>query len=52
MVQIGAKPNRIDLITSISGVSFEDAWANKTAGMGRPKDLGDAGALKKREPKA
>ena len=22
-------PNRIDLITSISGVSFGDAWANR-----------------------
>jgi hypothetical protein len=26
IVQLGAKPNRIDLITSISGVEFEEAW--------------------------
>ena len=27
VVQLGAKPNRIDLLTAISGVSFEEAWA-------------------------
>jgi hypothetical protein len=26
IVQLGVKPNRIDLITSVSGVAFEDAW--------------------------
>ncbi len=29
--QIGVPPRRIDLITSISGVSFEEAWADKVA---------------------
>lgn len=27
VVQLGVNPNRIDLLNSISGVSFEDAWA-------------------------
>lgn len=32
IVQLGVKPNRIDLITSISGVTFEEAWAGRVAG--------------------
>ena len=27
--QIGVEPCRIDILTSISGVTFEDAWSNK-----------------------
>jgi hypothetical protein len=27
VVQLGVTPNRIDLLTAISGVSFEEAWA-------------------------
>ncbi|MGA3028400.1 MAG: hypothetical protein ABSF98_26945 [Bryobacteraceae bacterium] len=27
VVQLGVQPNRIDLLTTISGVSFEEAWA-------------------------
>jgi hypothetical protein len=27
--QVGVAPNRIDVITSISGVEFESAWANR-----------------------
>jgi hypothetical protein len=27
VVQLGVVPNRIDLLTAISGVSFEEAWA-------------------------
>jgi hypothetical protein len=27
--QIGVVPSRIDLLTSISGVSFQDAWAHR-----------------------
>jgi hypothetical protein len=27
--QIGLPPNRIDVLTSISGVTFEEAWANR-----------------------
>jgi hypothetical protein len=30
VVQLGVKPNRIDLLTTISGVSFEEAWATRT----------------------
>jgi hypothetical protein len=32
ILQLGVKPNRIDLITSIAGVSFEEAWASRVAG--------------------
>jgi hypothetical protein len=32
VVQLGVKPNRIDLLTGISGVSFEEAWAHRVAG--------------------
>jgi hypothetical protein len=35
IVQLGRPPNRIDLLTSISGVSFDDAWATRV-----PGDLG------------
>ena len=28
--QIGVAPNRIDLLTTISGVSFDDAWNRRT----------------------
>jgi len=30
VVQLGVKPNRIDLLTTISGVTFEEAWAART----------------------
>ena len=38
IVQLGAKPNRIGLITSIAGVPFEEAWTTRAAGSieGRP----------------
>jgi len=29
VVQLGVPPNRIDLLTSITGVSFEEAWAGR-----------------------
>lgn len=29
VIQLGVHPNRIDLLTSISGVSFEQAWATR-----------------------
>jgi hypothetical protein len=29
VVQIGLPPRRIDVLTSISGVAFEDAWAGR-----------------------
>ena len=32
IVQLGHPPNRIDLLTSISGVDFDEAWDNKIGG--------------------
>lgn len=32
VVQLGVEPNRIDLLTSITGVSFEDAWESRASG--------------------
>ena len=29
IVQLGQPPNRVDLLTSISGVGFDEAWANR-----------------------
>ena len=29
VIQLGVSPNRIDLLTSISGVSFEEAWSTR-----------------------
>ena len=31
VVQLGMPPNRIDLITAITGVSFDQAWAGRVA---------------------
>ncbi|HJL20456.1 MAG TPA: nucleotidyltransferase [Sandaracinaceae bacterium LLY-WYZ-13_1] len=32
VIQLGRVPNRIDLLTSISGVDFDDAWSTRVAG--------------------
>lgn len=32
IIQLGVAPNRVDLITSIDGVSFEEAWEGRVAG--------------------
>ena len=32
IIQLGVPPNRVDLITVIDGVSFEEAWAGRAAG--------------------
>jgi hypothetical protein len=32
VIQLGVPPNRIDIITSISGVTFNEAWDSRTAG--------------------
>jgi hypothetical protein len=32
VVQLGFEPNRIDLLTSITGVTFDEAWASRTKG--------------------
>lgn len=31
VIQLGLAPNRIDLLTSITGVEFEDAWQRRVA---------------------
>jgi hypothetical protein len=31
IIQLGHPPNRIDLVTSISGVRFEDAWQRRVS---------------------
>lgn len=72
VIQLGAKPNRIDLLTSIEGVSFAEAWGSRVKGeigdvtipfigrselirnkeaTGRPQDLSDVHALRRREPR-
>ena len=33
IIQLGYPPNRIDLLTSISGVSFDEAWQSRENGM-------------------
>jgi hypothetical protein len=32
VLQLGVKPNRIDVLTGISGVTFDDAWASRCSG--------------------
>lgn len=32
VIQLGVAPNRIDIMTHISGVAFEDAWASREFG--------------------
>ena len=32
VIQLGVQPNRIDLLTGISGVSFEEAWNTRMTG--------------------
>ena len=32
MIQLGYEPNRIDLMTSVTGVSFDDAWDDRAPG--------------------
>jgi hypothetical protein len=32
VIQLGVEPNRIDLLTGISGVEFDEAWQSRVAG--------------------
>jgi hypothetical protein len=32
VIELGYEPNRIDLMTSVTGVSFDDAWDDRVAG--------------------
>jgi hypothetical protein len=51
LIQLGRAPQRIDLLTSISGVTLEEAFATKQAliqnkrAVGRPQDLADLETL-------
>jgi predicted nucleotidyltransferase len=33
VIQLGQEPNRIDILTSISGVTFEAAWSSRERGI-------------------
>src|SRR5581483_4132683 len=33
ILQLGVKPNRIDIITSIAGLTFDEAWEGRVAGV-------------------
>jgi hypothetical protein len=32
VIQLGVKPNRIDILTSVSGVTFDEAWKDRETG--------------------
>jgi len=32
VIQLGVAPNRIDLLTSLTGVTFEEAWSSRAEG--------------------
>jgi len=32
IIQLGYQPMRIDIVTTVSGLEFEDAWANRVTG--------------------
>jgi hypothetical protein len=32
VIQLGVQPNRIDIVTAITGVTFEEAWQTRVAG--------------------
>ncbi|MCP3961224.1 MAG: hypothetical protein GY719_25540 [bacterium] len=42
IVQLGFEPNRVDLITSIGGVSFEEAWRGRGRSLGKAKIAADS----------
>jgi len=39
VVQIGIPPRRIDLLTDVSGLDFEDAWRNRTMHSIGPREV-------------
>jgi len=52
VIQLGYEPNRIDLLTSVTGVSFDEAWADRARGEldGVPVDfIGRAALLRNKE---
>jgi Nucleotidyl transferase of unknown function (DUF2204) len=40
VIQLGREPNRIDILTGISGVAFDEAWGNREHGK-----IADAGVF-------
>jgi hypothetical protein len=32
-VQVGVPPNRVDILTGVTGLRFEDAWTTRTEGL-------------------
>lgn len=58
VVQLGVPPVRVDIITSIDGVTWEEAWAGKVAGtygevpadyLGRPQFIANKRATGRRK---
>jgi hypothetical protein len=43
VVQIGLPPRRIDLLTEISGVSFDEAWSGRSMVAWGPRSIGFLG---------
>ena len=42
IVQLGVAPNRVDLLTTIDGVTFDDAWHGRVPGhYGKEAGVGD-----------
>lgn len=39
VVQLGMEPNRIDILTTIAAVTFEEAWANRVQGTYAGEDV-------------
>lgn len=33
VIQLGVKPNRIDILTSVTGVGFDEAWKGRETGL-------------------
>jgi hypothetical protein len=51
VIQLGQAPNRIDLMTAISGVPVDEAWSTRIEGAsGHGKDRIDAEELRKLDP--
>ena len=52
IVQLGIAPNRVDLVTAIDGVSFDEAWAGRVAARFGDQDvfyLGKAELIKNKK---
>ena len=45
VIQLGIAPNRIDILTPITGCQFDEVWRKNQRATGRPQDLADLDAL-------